>query len=563
MYKHFFGLSENPFNVNPDPRFLYLTQQTRETLDELTYGIQARKGLILLTGEVWTGKTTLINRVLDWLHQQQTPTAFIFNSHLETRHLFDFILADFGVPSDTRWNGNALMCLNQWLIERYRAGDIPVLIVDEAQGLTTDVLEEIRMLLNLETAHDKLLQIVLAGQPELEERLKRPDLRQLKQRVVLRCRTTALTREETHDYIQARLHIAGANGTPVFSSQTMDAVHFYSRGIPRVTNLLCDHALNNAYVDGVRPVPVQIVEEIAREFQLDDIKPLAPSIDSEGAMGAVMIAPQPAFANAPGPPPVTAEPLLEEKSGASAVCVTPRCVAANKDLSGAKGDAIPAVTCKAPPAVTGSKVLVVPAPVLAAPEPRWIGARKPSGSTACDFSAAIAFSAELSMEQVPISFSPLLDVVKAKEQCDVSPASSGCQVVGPQKAAHRPTMVHATQSTPLNSRRMRLLNLCLSLTDWSARGRKRLLPAVHSPRWRQVIANLLSRLKHPLQSVGAWCRRSPAQRGGCQSVVSFTQWLRMMASVYEWLRQPYDPMQWRLPHSWLCEARRMFSQKRM
>jgi general secretion pathway protein A len=140
MYKQFFGLSENPFNVNPDPRYLYLTPQTREALDELTYGIQARKGLILLTGEVGTGKTTLINRVLDWLHQQQTPTAFIFNSHLETRHLFDFILADFGVPFDTWWKGNALMCLNQWLIQSYRAGQVPVLIVDEAQGLSTDVL---------------------------------------------------------------------------------------------------------------------------------------------------------------------------------------------------------------------------------------------------------------------------------------------------------------------------------------------------------------------------------------------------------------------------------------
>src|SRR5580698_4268184 len=182
MYKNFFGLRENPFNANPDPRYLFLTQQTQEALDEMTYGIHARKGLILLTGEVGTGKTTLINRLLDWLRQQKTPTAFIFNSHLETGHLFDFILADFEVPFDSRSGGNALMRLNQWLIERYRAGDTPVLIVDEAQGLPVRVLEEIRLLLNLETPHEKLLQIVLAGQPELEERLKRHDLRQLKQR---------------------------------------------------------------------------------------------------------------------------------------------------------------------------------------------------------------------------------------------------------------------------------------------------------------------------------------------------------------------------------------------
>jgi len=215
MYKHFFGLRENPFNVNPDPRFLYLTPQTREALDELTYGIQARKGLVLLTGEVGTGKTTLLNRLLDWLHEQQAPTAFIFNSHLEISHLFDFIMADFGVPFDARLKDNALMRLNQWLFERYRAGDTPVIIVDEAQGLPDRVLEEIRMLLNLETPGEKLLQIVLAGQPELEARLERPELRQVKQRITLRCKTAALSLCQTHEYIQARLHIAGANGRPV------------------------------------------------------------------------------------------------------------------------------------------------------------------------------------------------------------------------------------------------------------------------------------------------------------------------------------------------------------
>lgn len=246
MYKHFFGLCENPFNINPDPRYLFLTPQTLEALDELTYGIQARKGLMLLTGEVGTGKTTIINRVLDWLRQQQTPTAFISNSHLEIGHLFDFILTNFGVRFDATLKGNALMRLNQWLSERHRAGETPVLIVDEAQGLPTHILEEIRLLLNLETPSEKLLQIVLAGQPELAERLERPELRQVKQRIALRCKTAALSLGEAHDYIQARLQIAGANGKPVFASQAIDAVHFYSRGIPRVMNLLCEHALINA-----------------------------------------------------------------------------------------------------------------------------------------------------------------------------------------------------------------------------------------------------------------------------------------------------------------------------
>jgi general secretion pathway protein A len=306
MYKHFFGLCENPFNINPDPRYLFLTPQTLEALDELTYGIQARKGLMLLTGEVGTGKTTIINRVLDWLRQQQTPTAFISNSHLEISHLFDFILTNFGVGFDATLKGNALMRLNQWLSERHRAGETPVLIVDEAQGLPTHILEEIRLLLNLETPSEKLLQIVLAGQPELAERLERPELRQVKQRIALRCKTAALSLGEAHDYIQARLQIAGANGKSVFASQAIDAVHFYSRGIPRVMNLLCEHALINAYVDHVQPVPVHIVAEVAREFHFDDINSVAPFIDSGGSTPAKAESiwgecPEPLRAQASGP----------------------------------------------------------------------------------------------------------------------------------------------------------------------------------------------------------------------------------------------------------------------
>ena len=143
MYNQFFRLRENPFNVNPDPRYLYLTRQAEEAWDGLKQGIQARKGLLLLTGEVGTGKTTLLNHLLDWLRQQCAPTAFIFNSHLEVSHLFDFVLSDFGVKFDVRLKDNALMRLHQWLWERYRAGDTPVVIVDEAQGLPNRVLEEI------------------------------------------------------------------------------------------------------------------------------------------------------------------------------------------------------------------------------------------------------------------------------------------------------------------------------------------------------------------------------------------------------------------------------------
>src|ERR1700688_1987408 len=238
MYKNFFGLPENPFNVNPDPRFLYQTPQIQEALEQLTYGVQSRRGLILLTGEVGTGKTTLINYLLDWLRHRKMPTAFIFNSHLNADHLFDFILNDFGIPTDFKLKGNMLLQLNQWLIERFRTGWTPVLIVDEAQGLSFELLKEIRLLLNLETASEKLLQIVLVGQPELEDKLKRPELRQLRQRITLRCRTAPFTLEESHGYITERLRIGGAMGDPIFASDVMDVVHFYSQGIPRIINLL-------------------------------------------------------------------------------------------------------------------------------------------------------------------------------------------------------------------------------------------------------------------------------------------------------------------------------------
>jgi general secretion pathway protein A len=277
MYKSYFGLIENPFNVNPDPRYLFLTKQIEEALTGLMYGIQTKKGFITLTGEVGTGKTTLVNRLLDWLHQRRTKTAFLFNSRMNSNQLFDFILAEFEITCETRSKSQQLLKLNQWLLERFRAGETAVLIVDEAQNLTYPVLEEIRLLTNLETSTEKLLQIVLSGQPELEEKLKLPQLRQLRQRITLRCKTAPLTKEQTHDYIIERLRIAGASGAPIFSQEAMETVHLYSLGIPRVVNLLCEHSLVNAFVEQQRPIMPKIVEEVAREFQLDEVEPIAPN----------------------------------------------------------------------------------------------------------------------------------------------------------------------------------------------------------------------------------------------------------------------------------------------
>ena len=270
MYKDFFELRANPFNVNPDPRYLFLTRHTEEALACLTYGIQSRKGFVLLTGEVGTGKTTLINKLLEWLRTQQVPTAFVFNSRMNVPQFLDYMMADFGIPCETRSKSQILMRLYNWLLERYRAGETAVLIVDEAQNLADEVLEEIRMLTNLETFTEKLLQIVLVGQTELEQKLKQPHLRQLRQRITLRAKTHALAVEETKAYIQQRLRIAGSNGQQIFSADAFTAIHRYSNGIPRVVNLICEHCLVSAFVDQKKTVESSIVDAVARDFDLGD-----------------------------------------------------------------------------------------------------------------------------------------------------------------------------------------------------------------------------------------------------------------------------------------------------
>jgi len=272
MYKEFYGLRANPFNVNPDPRYLFLTRHTEEALACLTYGIQSRKGFVLLTGEVGTGKTTLINKLLEWLRLQQVPTAFVFNSRLNVAQFLDYTMADFGIACDSKAKSQILLRLYNWLLDRYRAGETAVLIVDEAQNLTDEVLEEVRMLTNLETFTEKLLQIVLVGQPELEQRLKQPQLRQLRQRLTLRAKTHPLTMEETKAYVQQRLRIAGSNGQEIFDPEAVAAVHRYASGIPRVINLLCEHCLVSAFVDQTKVIGPAVVDAVARDFDLGETR---------------------------------------------------------------------------------------------------------------------------------------------------------------------------------------------------------------------------------------------------------------------------------------------------
>src|SRR3981189_1387184 len=283
MYKEFYGLRANPLNVNPDPRYLFLTRHTEEALACLTYGIQSRKGFVLQTGEVGTGKTTLINKLLEWLRLQQVGAAFIFNSRLNTPQFLDYMMADFGIPCDSKAKSQILLRLYNWLLDRYRAGETAVLIVDEAQSLSDEVLEEIRMLTNLETFTEKLLQIVLVGQPELEQKLKQPQLRQLRQRLTLRAKTHPLTLDETKAYIQQRLRIAGSNGQQIFDPEALVTIHRYASGIPRVVNLLCEHSMVSAFVDQQKVIVPAVVDAVARDLDLSD----------NTASGAMMTGPLP------------------------------------------------------------------------------------------------------------------------------------------------------------------------------------------------------------------------------------------------------------------------------
>lgn len=281
MYEHYYGLKGHPFGTNPDPRYLFLTRDAQEALACLTYGIQARKGFIVLTGEVGTGKTTLLNKLLYWLRGRRAATAFIFNSSLTSSEFLDFMLADFAIPCNSTMKSQILIHLNRWLLERYRASEPVVLIVDEAQNLTPEVLEEIRLLTNLETSAEKLIQIVLSGQPELEEKLRLPQLRQLRQRVNLWARLSPLGVDEVRGYVAERLRIAGGDGREIFSPEALERVHVCSNGIPRLINLLCEHSLISAFADQEPLVTSDRVAQTAVDLQLDRENPDSHELSEE------------------------------------------------------------------------------------------------------------------------------------------------------------------------------------------------------------------------------------------------------------------------------------------
>jgi len=269
MYNAFFGFSEAPFNLSPDPAFFYRSEQHEEALANLVYGVQARKGFIVLTGEVGTGKTTMLECLRDYLESQYIEFAFIFNSRINTEQFFEMIAYDLDLPCERSSKTEVLFALNQLLVEQAQEGRTVVLIVDEAHNLEWEVLEEIRLLGNLENRSGKLLQIILAGQPEFDRKLDAPNLRQLKQRVVLRCGLEPFTLRDATEYIQARLEKAGMPKQTVFSEETIADIHLRSRGIPRLINAICDNLLLTAFAAEQRVCTREMLDEVCHDMRLE------------------------------------------------------------------------------------------------------------------------------------------------------------------------------------------------------------------------------------------------------------------------------------------------------
>jgi len=267
----FFGLREPPFNPTPDPRFLYLTPGHQEALAQLLYGVEQRKGFMLLTGEVGTGKTTLLQALLQRL-DESTAAAFVTNPMLGFDGILEYMLEDLGINklSDAS-PARRLIALQHFLLERQRNDQNTVLILDEAQDLDPRTLEQIRLLSNFETTNEKILQILLVGQPELRARVDLPELRQLKQRIGLRCTVPPLQAEAVRNYIRTRLRVAGAQDLGLFAPEAVARIIRYSGGIPRLVNTVCDHCLTFAYAEQVRRIGPQIVEEAIRYLGDEDV----------------------------------------------------------------------------------------------------------------------------------------------------------------------------------------------------------------------------------------------------------------------------------------------------
>ena len=267
-YNSYFGFSVSPFSVTPDPSFFYPSPVYQEAYANLQYGIEAKKGFIVIAGEVGTGKTTLLRKLMRDNLQGTIETAFVFNTDLDFTELLQLIHEDLGLGIKDANKVELLRELNEYLITQLKQSHIVSVLVDEAQNLSDDALEGLRLLSNLETDEEKLIQIVLMGQPELLAKLDRPTLRQLKQRVALQCRLFPLIRSEVGSYIEFRLRTAGYTGNDLFSRGAVRRITIYSRGIPRLVNIICDNGLLTAYARNQKNVSAKMIKEVARDLRL-------------------------------------------------------------------------------------------------------------------------------------------------------------------------------------------------------------------------------------------------------------------------------------------------------
>jgi general secretion pathway protein A len=274
MYKTFYGLTRNPFEVSPDPYFFCPTPGHMEALANLAYGVLRRRGFVVVTGEVGTGKTLLVRMLLEFLTQRKVAFAYLYNPMISVSEFLTNVTNELRLlPSPNRTKSDALSCLNNYLMERSRQDLTTALVVDEAQLLSWELLEEIRLLTNLETTKHKLLQIVLAGQPEFEQKLDSQPLRQLKQRISLRCSLKPLEMKELQGYIYSRLELAGGNShaSAIFPDETINVIQLFSRGIPRLVNTLCENSLLLGFAHKQHQITPDIVREVAADLHLDGV----------------------------------------------------------------------------------------------------------------------------------------------------------------------------------------------------------------------------------------------------------------------------------------------------
>ncbi len=271
MYTEFFGLTAKPFELLPNPVFLYLSKGHRKALSYLQYGVQEHAGFTLLTGEVGSGKTTLVRDIINKV-SNDTTLSMIFNTRVESQQLVGMINEDFGLNVDGKNKVQLLSDLNDFLLAECSAGRQPIIIIDEAQNLTEDSLEEIRLLSNLEADNFKLVQIILVGQPELKQLIAKPSLRQLRQRISISCHLNPLNLEETQEYILHRLGTVGNRDCVSFKEGTFEKIYRFSDGIPRLINLICDFLLLSAFVEETKEISIDLVEDAVNELTFEDYR---------------------------------------------------------------------------------------------------------------------------------------------------------------------------------------------------------------------------------------------------------------------------------------------------